>query len=176
MKKITILLLFLFSSTLFAQNFEKSWTKVIHFENDGKIKSANREVEKIYKKAVSNKDENQIIRCFFYKSKYLITLEENAQAQIITNLENEIEKISIPSKAILNLVYAKCLNSYSEAHQYDLYKRTKLDSINTGNFLTWTSIDFIHKINQTYTATLQNEFLNFLNKLGKVPLSAFFNV
>ncbi len=159
MKKIAFLLFLILSGSCFAQNFEKSWTKVIALENEGKIKSANREVESIYKKALSNKNEVQIIKCFFYKSKYIQSLEENAQSKIISNLENEISNVSIPSKAILNLVFAKCLNSYFEINRYNLYRRTKLDSTTNGSLLTWTQSGFEVKIKNSYEETLKNEQL-----------------
>lgn len=157
MKKIILLLAFTISISSFSQNFEKNWTKVIELENEGKIKSANREVASIYKKSVLNKNEVQIIKCFFYKSKYLQTLEEAAQSKIISNLESEINSVSTPSKAILNLVYAKCLNSYLETNRYKLYSRTKLDSTEVGNFLTWSSNDFENIIKNTYEKTIKDE-------------------
>jgi hypothetical protein len=52
-----------------------------------------------------------MIRCFFYNSKYIQTLEE-AQTKILKNLKSQIKIVSEPSKAILNSVYAKCLNDY----------------------------------------------------------------
>lgn len=55
----------LFCSTLFAQQTDKKWDKVIALENEGKIKSANEIVSEIYKKALDNKDEVQMIKCFF---------------------------------------------------------------------------------------------------------------
>ena len=111
MKKIVFAFL-LISTAFYAQNYEKNWNKVIENENNGKIKSANAIVAKIHKKAVADKNEVQIIKCFFYESKYLQVVDENAQTKIINNLKAEIEKASIPSKAILNLVYAKCLSDY----------------------------------------------------------------
>lgn len=102
----------LFSATLFAQQNDKKWAKAITYENEGKIKSANEVVAKIYKKAVAKKDEVQMIKCFFYQSKYIQILEENAQNKIITNLKTDINRVSIPSKAILNLIYAKYLKDY----------------------------------------------------------------
>jgi len=112
MKNILFVLL-LFTTALFAQQNDKKWTKVTSYENEGKIKSASKIVDQIYKKAVSKKDEVQMIKCFFYHSKYLQVLDENAKAKILSNLKTDINKVSIPSKAILNLVYAKCLNNYS---------------------------------------------------------------
>ena len=167
MKNIYLLLLFI-SSTLFAQNFEKKWNKVIEFESKEKIKSANEVVDKIYKKAIDNKDEVQIIKCFFYKSKYMQILEENAQYKILDNLQSDINKVSIPSKAILNLVYAKCLEDYFNKNRYQLYRRTKLDSTANKNFLTWTQNDFEDEIEQSYKKTIENESL-----LKKMQLSYY---
>ncbi|MCD0470979.1 alpha-2-macroglobulin [Flavobacterium sp. JAS] len=112
MKNILFVLL-LFTTALFAQQNDKKWTKVTSYENEGKIKSASKIVDQIYKKAVSKKDEVQMIKCFFYHSKYLQVVDENAKAKILSNLKTDISRVSIPSKAILNLVYAKCLNNYS---------------------------------------------------------------
>ncbi|MEL1252561.1 alpha-2-macroglobulin family protein [Flavobacterium sp. DGU38] len=113
MKNILFVFL-LFSTTLFAQQNDKKWKKAIAYENEGKIKSANEVVTKIYKKAVAKKDEPQMIKCFFYQSKYLQILDENAKTKIAENLKKDINRVSIPSKAILNLIYAKHLkNNYN---------------------------------------------------------------
>ncbi|GAA4044629.1 alpha-2-macroglobulin family protein [Flavobacterium chungnamense] len=176
MKKITILLIYIFSISSFAQKYEKSWEKVIKLEIDNKTKSAFREVTTIYNKAVTDKNEVQIIKCFFYKSKYIMSLEEEAQYKIISNLEYEINKASIPSKALLNLVYAKCLNSYLLVNRYKLQKRTKLDSIKANDFLTWTDKDFEDKIEITYEETLENEeILKNTNLKNYSEIFDFFN-
>ena len=112
MKNILFVFL-LFTTALFAQKNDKNWAKVAAYENEGKIKSANEIVDKIYKKAVSAKDEVQMIKCFFYQSKYLQVVDENAKTKILDHLKTDISRVSIPSKAILNLIYAKCLNRYS---------------------------------------------------------------
>jgi TonB-dependent SusC/RagA subfamily outer membrane receptor len=116
MKNIYLALLFI-STSLFAQQYEKDWNKVIKNENEGKIKTANEIVAKIYKKAVTKKEEVQIIKCFFYKSKYTQVLDENAKKLILNDLETRINQVSVPSKAILNLIYGKCLNDYNENYE-----------------------------------------------------------
>jgi TonB-dependent SusC/RagA subfamily outer membrane receptor len=112
MKKILFVFL-LFTTALFAQKNDKNWAKVASYENEGKIKSANEIVDKIYKKAVSRKDEVQMIKCFFYQSKYLQVIDENAKTKILDHLKTDLSRVSITSKAILNLIYAKCLHNYS---------------------------------------------------------------
>nr|WP_315211260.1 MG2 domain-containing protein [uncultured Flavobacterium sp.] len=155
MKNI-FLILILLSTSIFGQNYDKNWLKVIEYENEGKIKSANEIVSKIHQKATRNKDEIQIIKCFFYESKYLQVLDEDAQTKIINNLKTEINKASIPSKAILNLVFAKCLIDYQKQNSYLLYNRTNTISFDD-QFLTWTSKDFSEQIDRTLEKTLLNE-------------------
>ncbi|WP_281231826.1 carboxypeptidase-like regulatory domain-containing protein [Flavobacterium gelatinilyticum] len=166
MKKI--LLAFLFLSTIaFAQQNDRNWKNVMTFENEGKIKSANEIVEKIYKKAVLEKDEVQMIKCFFFQSKYIQTLEENAQAKIIDNLKSIKDQASIPSKAILNVVYAKCLNDYFSLNEYKIRQRTNLETIDD-NFLTWTEKNLTNQITAILKQSLENE-----NILKNTPLTKY---
>ncbi|HEY4628174.1 MAG TPA: hypothetical protein VIH02_02710, partial [Flavobacterium sp.] len=155
MRKILFAFL-LISTSFYAQNYEKNWNTIIENENNGKIKSANAIVAKIHKKAVADKNEVQIIKCFFYESKYLQVVDENAQTKIINNLKTEINRSSIPSKAILNLVYAKCLSEYYNKNRYSIQNRTLIDSTSS-NFLTWTKTDFEKQIQIAYEKTLENE-------------------
>ncbi|MBZ4042036.1 alpha-2-macroglobulin family protein [Flavobacterium hibisci] len=118
MKNILFVFL-LISTVVFGQQNDKKWAKAISLENEGKIKSANEVVAKIYKKSVARKDEAQMIKCFFYQSKYLQVVDENAKSKIITNLKTDINRVSIPSKAILNLIYAKYLKDHF--NDYEAY-------------------------------------------------------
>ncbi|MDX6190195.1 alpha-2-macroglobulin family protein [Flavobacterium sp. Fl-318] len=155
MKNILFLFLLL-STTLFGQQNDKKWDNVVFYEKAGKIKSANEIVAKIYKKAVLDKDEVQIIKCFFYQSKYMQILEENAQTKIVNNLKKDISRITIPSRAILNLVYAKCLDEYFTQNRYQINNRTNTVTFDA-DFLTWTEINFKDQINSSLKQTLENE-------------------
>lgn len=151
-----------------SQNYENQWAKVIQYENDLKVKSANEEVEKIYKKAESTHNEVQLIKTFFYKSKYSQTLEEDSKSKIISNLQKQIQEVSTPSKAILNLIYAKILRDYKRNNYYNIERRTQLDSTENADFLTWTLKDFESIINKTYSNSLENEII-----LRRTPLSNY---
>lgn len=155
MKNILFVFL-LISSGLFAQQNDRKWDKVITYENEGKIKSANEIVLKIYNKAISDQDEAEIIKCFFYQSKYLQVIDENAQTKILNNLKIDINHVSIPSKAILNLVYAKCLTDYYARNEYQIKKRTNIATLNE-DFLTWTEKNFTDQIKSSLQQTLESE-------------------
>ncbi len=183
MKKILLLFL-LISTTVFAQQFDKEWKKVNTLENVGRIKSANRIVDRIYKKAVTQKDEVQMIKCFFYTSKYLYTLDENAKTKTLANLKRDIDRVSVPSKALLNLVYAKCLIhhhdygdtevmvdsaaavvDYETTSTLDLDTLTKKSQNSDSNEVDFYSED---KIIELYKKTLENASI-----LKNTPLSNY---
>jgi uncharacterized protein YfaS (alpha-2-macroglobulin family) len=157
--KIFILCFFITSIAVAQkQDYSKQWEKVMAFEDKGLIKSANEAVENIYLKAKNHQNEPQIIKCFFFKAKYLNTLQEDAQSKIIQLLQAEIEDASTPSKALLNLVYAQCLQSYFEKNYWSkINQRTNIDSIDNASFLTWTKQDFETSIEAIYQKTLEDE-------------------
>ena len=151
------LLLFIFSSfSLFGQ-YDAKWKEVYHHELNGKIKSAQKEVEKIYKKAKNNKDEVQIVKCFFYLSKFELLFNEKAQPAIITNLNEEIKSAPPVSKALLNYIYAKILENYYQKNNYHINKYTPLKNQKSKDFLTWSAVDFKKEIEKSYKLCLQNE-------------------
>jgi len=171
MKNILFVFL-LISSVLFGQKNDKKWNDVIAFENEGRVKSANEIVAKIYKKAVSQKDEVQMIKCFFYQSKYLQVVDENGQTKILNNLKKDINRVSIPSKAILNLVYAKCLTDYYRRNQYQIQKRTNTTVLDE-DFLKWTEKNFNTQIDLTLKSSLENEVI--LKNTSLIKYDAIFD-
>jgi TonB-dependent SusC/RagA subfamily outer membrane receptor len=164
MKKI-FLLLFLVTSTIFSQEFNDSWKKVYKYEIDGKTKTANEIVNKIYKKAKRKNDDAQIVKCFFYNSKFLQVVDENAQQKIISNLLNEIKIATPTNKAILNYVYGKMLQNYYSGNYYIINKRNKLVIENSNDFYTWTINKFNTEIEKAFEKSVQNEEILFKTKL-----------
>ncbi|WP_140344576.1 hypothetical protein, partial [Flavobacterium sp. FPG59] len=149
--------------TAFSQQYEKKWSQILVQENKGKIKTATELVDAIYKKAKKENNEVQIIKCFFYKSKYLQVLEEDAQSKIIRNLKAEINTATIPSKAILNLVYAKCLSDYNEEYEnfgVAVVDSSSLENENSENLIDSATVNGYNTsedIDKIFEKTLENE-------------------
>ena len=62
----TLLAFLLISISVFAQHNRKKWDQVIDFENEGRIQSAYALVKKIQNRAERQKNETELIKCFFY--------------------------------------------------------------------------------------------------------------
>lgn len=166
-KLITLCFLFVFTFS-FSQNFDEQWKEVYKYELDGKIQSAQKEVQEIYKKAKRKNEEVQIVKCFFYLSKFEQVVDEKAQSQIIENLKKEIKEAKPTSEALLNYIYATILKEYYNRNSYQINKRTSLENQKNRDFLTWTSADFTSGIEKAMSQSLQNEKI-----LRATPISLY---
>lgn len=168
MKKIIGLLVLFFSLSITAQSLDKSWNKVYEYEYEGKIKSASEELNKIYKKARKKKDQAEIIRTFIYQSKFLMTLEEEAQYKIIKNIREELTTKDEANKAIFNFIYGKLLSEYYQQNRYKLKSQTATEAVFNPDFRTWSSSDFEKEITTANENSIKNETI-----LLKTPLNNY---
>ena len=155
--KNSILLLFLvFSTLMYSQNYELNWKKVIQYELDGKINSANNAVLEIYKKAKKKNNDAQLIKCFFYISKFKQVFDENAQTAILEDIKSRIKWSSKANKAVLNTIYANLLENYKNINNYKIRALTDLQKEKTTDYLTWTTKDFEEEIDLAYKNSIKD--------------------
>ncbi len=174
MKKFILLLFILSFSINYAQDFEQEWRKVIQYELDGKVKSASDEVDNIYKKAKRNNVEDQIIKCFFYQSKFLQVQDENAQNIILKNIRAEISSSKNSKKALLNYIYATILENHYQRNRYSINNRTNLENNNSLDINTWTQDDFEKEIGKIYGTLLKDE--KQLHEVSILKFSSIFEI
>ena len=164
MKKFirTLLIILVFSSNLNAQEkYDILWLKVQRFEIEDLPKSALKIVEEIYKKANKSHNSPQIIKSLFYKSKFVLNLEEDSQLKVINNFKKHISKNTYPTKNILENVLANLYWQYFTQNRYKFYNRTKTASkIDENDFRTW-DLDTLFQEIHTYfkTSLKENEIL-----------------
>jgi len=163
MKKITTLLFMitLFSTTLKAQdNYKNIWEEVQKFEKQNLPKSALKVVNTIYAKAEVAKNSPQIIKSLFYKSKYSLTLEEDAQLKIINQFKEHINTSRFPTKNILENILANLYWQYFNENRWKFYQRTKTsDKVNKNDFRTWDLNTLFAEIHTYYQKSLENGLL-----------------
>ncbi|MCD8405235.1 alpha-2-macroglobulin [Tenacibaculum dicentrarchi] len=150
-----------FATTLNAQeNYEGLWEKVQKFEKENLPKSALKVVENIYAKADVAKNSPQIIKALFYKSKFSLTLEEDAQLKIINQFKIHIDKSSFPTKNVLENVLANLYWQYFNQNKWKFYNRTKTsEKVDTIDFSTWDLDTLFAEIHTHYQKSLENGLL-----------------
>ncbi len=160
MKKqlIPFLTLLLFSVTINAQNdFDSLWIEVEKLEVDNLPKSAAAIVEKIYAKAEKEQNSPQLIKSLFYKSKFMMVLEEDAQLKVIENFKKHISKSNYPTKNILQNILANLYWQYFNQNRYIIYNRTKTENkVDEIDFRTWDLHTLFEEIHTHFNASLEN--------------------
>ena len=129
-------------------NYLKLWKSVEQFENEGLPKSSLKVVEEITAKAKAENNSPQIVKTLMYKSKYALTLEEDAQLNIIKDFKEEITNSEFPTKNILESVLANLYWQYFNQNRYKFYNRTNTaEKVDVEDFRTWdlqTLFDEVH--------------------------------
>ncbi len=145
-----------------AQNPDNSydvlWRKVGQLENEDLTKSALKEVQGISEKAKKEKNAEQMVKTLLYTSKYALTLEEDAQLNIVNAFRLEIEKAEFPTKNVLESYMANLYWQYLQQNRYQFYDRTKTASkVDSVDFRTWDLTTLFHEISSHFEASLENK-------------------
>ena len=168
MKKNTIALFMMiaFSSLISAQeNYTNLWEKVQKLEVDNLPKSALKVVEEIYIQAKKENNSPQIIKTLFYKSKFSLILEEDAQLKVVNEFKKHIAESNFPAKNVLENILANLYWQYFNQHRYKFYNRTKIDAASGSStsseqdFRTWDLQTLFKEIHTHYQNSLTNSLL-----------------
>ena len=171
-KTLLILLISLLCSQLHhaqSSGYDALWKQVLKKETDGLPKSALDIVKQISEKAETENNSPQYIKALLFKSKYALTLEEEAQLEIVKNFKLEIEKAKAPEKYILENMLATMYWQYFQQHRYQFYNRSKTEEkVNTEDFRTWDLQTLFDDIDLYYQKSLKN-----LETLQQTPIAEF---
>ena len=165
-----VILIYLSSTTLFAQNannsYEKNWKKVDSLINKkGLAQSAWNEVNNIYILAKKEKNDAQVIKALLYKMNLQQDNQEDAVKKNINELTDEIKTEQEPAKSILTSILAEMYWNYFQQNRYRFYNRTNTTDFKKEDIATWTIDDFHKKISELFFASLKNEKLLQQTKL-----------
>ncbi len=178
MKNILMLLtVILFSQMSEAQHnnsYEALWNQVQKLENEALTKSALKVVESISAKAKKENNSPQTVKALLYISKYALTLEEDAQLNIINDFKTEIDRASFPTKNVLESYLANLYWQFFQNNRYQFYNRTKTEAkIDPEDFRTWDLTTLFHEVSIHFEASLEN--IEGLKKVSVSDFSAILN-
>lgn len=166
-------MIFLFSTSINAQkDFKKSWNDIYRLEAENLPKSALRLVDQIYKEAQKQNNTSQLIKSLLYKSKFSLTLEENAQLKIINQFKENIKSSSFPTKNILENILANLYWQYFNQNRWKFYNRTQTKiKVNKNDFRTWDLTTLFSEIRWYFQSSLKNS-----NKLQNININDFSDI
>lgn len=162
------ILLFLIFSFLFvgpkalaqhADDYQKQWEQVETFEKKGLYRSAWKEVNAIYEKALQRKDEQQQTKALIYQLKYRERLNEDAGQTNIRKIDSLIASSKGIQKALLQSMLAEIYLHYTHRHRYQLYNRITSAGEQPDDITTWSLPHFFERITSLYLSSLTQEDL-----------------
>ncbi|NNC51328.1 MAG: alpha-2-macroglobulin [Flaviramulus sp.] len=156
---LSILLVLLFANFTDAQinNYENLWDKVEQLERKGLPKSALKIVEDISNKASKNNNKVQLIKTMFFKGKFALVLEEDAQLNIINDFKTQIIANEFPVKNVLESILANLYWQYFNQNRWQFYNRTKTAiKVDKADFRTWDLQTLFNEIHVHFQKSLQN--------------------
>ena len=169
MRQFTIAYLFIisFSMSSCAQtNYDPLWNKIEQLEKDGLTKSALKEANDIITAAKKEKNSQQNVKALLFKSKYMMTLEEDAQLNIINSFKSEIESSDKITKRILENILANLYWEYFKDNRWKFQNRSKTsEKVDKNDFRTWdletlfAEIDLYFERSLSNKKSLQNEII-----------------
>ena len=164
-----LIMILLFASTYAQNNYKKIWEDVEKHEQNGLPKSALDVVKTIETLAKKNKDNDQFIKTLFFKSKYALILEEDAQLSIINDFKTEITNSQSPIKNVLQNLLADLYWQYFNQNRYKFYNRTKTESkVDNEDFRTWDLETLFTQIQTLFNQSLEDESV-----LKTTPINQF---
>lgn len=168
---IPLFLIILFANFARAQSndYNNLWKEIEQLESNGLTQSALEAVNVISKKAKADNNSPQIVKALIFKSKYALTLEEDAQLNIINDFKSEIEQSEVPTKNLLENMLANLYWQYFNENRYQFYNRSKtVSKVDTEDFRTWDLETLFAEIHFYYNRSLANSLL-----LQQVDLNQF---
>lgn len=149
-------------------NYNNFWEEVTKLENDGLTQSASKVVEQIWQKAEKDNNEQQLIKCLIYQSKYTLILEEDAELKVINNFKTQINKSKTPTKNLLDYMLADLYWQYFKQNRYKFYNRSTTANKSSDDFRTWDLSRLFNEIHVHFQKALHQPEV-----LQKTPLKTY---
>ncbi|NNL32342.1 MAG: alpha-2-macroglobulin [Flavobacteriaceae bacterium] len=155
----TLLMIVLFANLSQSQDnsYDDLWKSVEKFEMEGLPKSALKIVSQITSKADNEQNSQQQVKALLYKSKFALTLEEDAQLKIISDFKQKIVESEPPTSNFLENILAKLYWQYFQQHRWQFYDRSKTEEkVDVNDFRTWDLQTLFNEIHLHYQNSLKN--------------------
>lgn len=160
-KQLIIGLFFLLSINMISQTsnnkYKSEWQLVEQAEKQSLPQSAAKQVEAILQKAITDKNNTQVIKALIYKNKYKKQIDNADNKGLFPDLHSLISGTTDESeKALLHSMLAELYINYYQNSQWIINQRTKLVDIVPEDMDEWSSNIFKDKAIENLELSVKN--------------------
>jgi 5-hydroxyisourate hydrolase-like protein (transthyretin family) len=136
--------------------YKKYWAEVDSLEQIGLTETANKVVQKIMTLSKSDGNSVQLIKSFFYQSKYRDVLEEESFATNMQKLDELIKTSQSPVKELLYSIKGEVTWNKYQADMWQINQRTPIDGDTEPDMDKWDAKRFAREAMKCYELSLLN--------------------
>jgi len=117
--------------------YKNKWKEVDNFFKKGLPKSANKDIELIYRRSKKENNSAQFIKSLIYKMKYNQNVEEESVVKINNFLREELKQSEFPVTPVLHSLIADNYWSYYSRNRYKILNRSQTVELDENDIRTW---------------------------------------
>jgi hypothetical protein len=148
--------------------FEKEWSLIRKYQDEGLTDSARGVVETIYDSAKKSGNSELIVKSLLYRMMFDAFKEEDAFVKSLTRLKEEVISAPFPSSAIIHSIIAQTYWTYFLNNQWKFMNRTQTVNFVNDDIRTWSLQKLASEITNHYELSLAEP-----DKLKKIKLDEF---
>jgi TonB-dependent SusC/RagA subfamily outer membrane receptor len=165
-----ILLCSSLSPALAQNNYAQIRSRIDSLSLLGLPKSALVEVNKLDQLARKNGNTGQIVRAAIYRVTFQAYIEENALANNINTLKQDVNRSSYPAKPILQSLLAETFWKYYQQNRWQINQRSRLLKRDQ-DFTRWDLATLLAEVSSLYQSSLSNP-----SQLQRTPVNVLDDV
>jgi len=152
-------------------DYEKAWTEVSQFEDQGLPESALTRTNEIYAAAKEEKNAGQLVKAIVHLLKFADAKEEDAFVKNIYRVREEIKTTSFPVKPLLHSMLAEMYWQYYSENRWKFHERSETQNVEGADIETWSLGKIILETQQQYSLSLHDS-----EKSKNTPIDLFVEV
>ncbi|MEA2042668.1 MAG: alpha-2-macroglobulin family protein, partial [Bacteroidota bacterium] len=168
---LIIILTLTFSPMLQAQNtYRELWKQIEKDEENSLPKSAYKTANKIYLKASTENNSQQLLKSFIYRMKFKNSFEDYAFESLLAELDSTVKTAKQPEKSVMHSMLGDMYLMYYRANRYKFMNRTNTVNFDNDDIKTWTLDYLVSKVIAEYNLSLENSVILKNTPVEKIEL------
>lgn len=128
-------------------NYDELWKEIAYFDELSLPTSADETAEKIYQKALAEKNSPELLKAVIHKIKYGLKIDDNRFPELIKELEKYTSNTNdLTEQSVLYSMLAQLYLKYFSENYYQINQRTAITGYTPEDIREWSNNIFFQKI------------------------------
>lgn len=160
-KQLFLVFLLLSCMTFNAQvsnnKYEKEWELIKQYEKESLPQSAEKQLQIIFRKAIDEKNTQQVIKSLIYRNKYKLQIDNQAREGIFADLQELLSGTNdLCERALIHSMLGEQYVMYYNSNPWRINQRTNLMDTVPSDMKEWSKNIFLDKIVENFDLSVKD--------------------